>query len=383
MTHAGPSTGNNAAAFPAPRYGRTSAKSASRAESRTRVAPRAGRNATDDRGGALAGQDIDIHSLERFKEALRTMLLPNGTEDPGFELRGPVAEQNRSRLFLVQASIYPAPVAIKAFFDPATRRPEAAEAEAYFTALWQAREISREQPALRIVQPLAFLEPLGVVVMEWVEGPTLSESIITGSLPAATDLVHKAGLWLATLHRSQLAAPRPLDTKAMLDDLRESADLSSHRISSYVTRLVGRLAATAPDIGEQAVPTSLLHGDFKPDNLIVDHDRLVGIDVELCFVNAALNDVAQFQNHLYLLLHDPRRIGHARRSAALLEAFEAGYSADGGMTLPAAPLAWARLCNALRLLMGQVAGRNWVKALGAEWQLRHLIRHLTADTARR
>lgn len=324
---------------------------------------------------ARTGLDIDVTQPDQFGRALRTLLQLD--QDPGFRLRGPVAIQNRSQLFLVQASAYPAPVAIKAFFDPMTRRPEAMRAEAYFTALCHAREISRSHPGIAVVQPIMLVEALGVVAMEWIEGPTLAESILAGSLPATTDLLRKGGLWLATLHRSQVAEPRGLETGAMLAELREGADRVSSRLSSYATRVTDQLTESAADIAGQKVPSTLLHGDFKPDNLLVGQGRLVGIDLELCFVNAAMNDVAQFENHLYLLLNDPRHFRHARRTTALLEAFEAGYSDDGGMTLPGPPLAWARQCNALRLLLGQATGRNWAKALGAEWQIRALIRHLS------
>ena len=291
---------------------------------------------------------------------------------------GPVASRPWSRVFRGQGSAYPTPVAIKLCLDPVTGQPSAEAARAYFHALRSVHHNMSGHPLFASTEPSALFEDLGVVVAEWVHGPTLSRVITAAPAMDARLAARKAGAWLARLHRSAEPSLQPLDTREMLAQLDRAiaAQQRSHSEQSHLGGTLGRaldaLHQTASGVSETPIVWTRVHGDFKPDNMLVSEGKLTGIDIDLRYPGPGLLDAAQFLNHLALLFRTPRGIRRLPFADRISASFCRGYEQDGGLALGYPQLAWVRLHNAVRLLLKH---RDWSRRpVGwiTGWSLRQL-----------
>jgi hypothetical protein len=92
-----------------------------------------------------------------------------------------------------------------------------------------------------------------------------------------------------------------------------------------------------------------------------------------------VHDAAHFLNHLHLLFLKPKGMSRLREVPALAEAFRQGYAETAPTALPALPLAWERLRNAVHLL---VHHREWTsppRSWGTSLPLRYLVRQLSRE----
>jgi hypothetical protein len=314
----------------------------------------------------------DTMDAGRMEAALRP-LVERGRGVSALRVTGPVASRPWSRVFHGRGSAYPTPVAIKLCLDPVTGQPSAEEARAYFHALRSVHHSMSGDPLFASTEPYALFEDLGVVVAEWVHGPTLSR-LITGS-PAmdARLAARKAGAWLARLHGSAEPSFRPLDTSELLAQL-DTALAAQQRPPSgpALGRAVDALHQTARSVSETPVVWTRVHGDFKPDNMLVSGGKLTGIDIDLRYPGPGLLDAAQFLNHLALLFRTPRGIRRRSGGDQIGASFCRGYEQDGGLPLGYPQLAWVRLHNSVRLLLKH---RDWSRRpVGwiTGWSLRQL-----------
>jgi hypothetical protein len=93
---------------------------------------------------------------------------------------------------------------------------------------------------------------------------------------------------------------------------------------------------------------------MKSDNLLIEGERVSGLDVQLADINVVAYDLAPFVNHLRLLRWSPRGFLQRRRLDAMAAAFLHAYSdAAGGWTLP---LLWVRAYLLLELPWSVPAG---------------------------
>ena len=313
----------------------------------------------------------------RVEAALRP-LLAHVSEESRLDVSGPIASRPWSRVFQGKGPAYPSPVAIKLCLDPASSQASPELARSYFRALSSVHESMQGHRHFASARPYALFEDLGLVVAEWVNGPTLSR-VITASPPMDARLaVRKAGAWLARLHRSTNHSYRPLHTDEMLAQLDRAIAESQHAPSAGIFgRALDALHQTAPSVSGTPVVWTLVHGDFKPDNMLVTGGKLTGIDMDLKYPGPGALDVAQFLNHLTLLFWTPRGVRRLSHSSQVSASFCRGYEQDGGLPLGYPQLAWVRLHNAVRLLLKH---RDWSSGpVGwmTGWSLRQLISHST------
>lgn len=222
--------------------------------------------------------------------------------------------------------------------------------------------------------PLGYLESAGsgIVIMRRFPGGDLAGRLRSLDASGRQEACRSAGIWLRKLHES--------GDCGMQTGVLGVADKLDHLASSYgavisddleTRRAWELLAHEAAHVEMLAVPTARLHGDFKPENMLCDGTKYVGLDIHWRNVGAAVYDLAPFLNHLRLAGCTWRRA----RANHLLELAEAEFLAGYGGSVPVRALRWAQLYFALCYLGGYRA-RGRLTAIYAHFRVRPLVLNL-------
>ena len=198
--------------------------------------------------------------------------------------------------------------------------------------------------------------------MDWVDGPTVAKSLVRSGFAEACLVAREAGAWLANLHLGETRALAPLDADATLERLRTQINENQAIAATpIVARALDLLEAAAPVAAARATRWATLHGDFKPQNLILSAGQIVGFDFMLTVRDSGLVDAAHFLNHLDLLLHGPVALcrGASGGQRRIKAAFCDGYAAGGLGDIDYDALDWLRLQNAVRLFVRQTVSSQF------------------------
>jgi aminoglycoside phosphotransferase (APT) family kinase protein len=294
----------------------------------------------------------------------------------------PIAHTRNSRVYELScgAALH---WAAKVCVNPSTNalRPEAARIQ--FDALTKLRDHARAACVdLGKPNPIHLDEAAALVVMTWVEGESLTATLRRWPRAEATldDDAMMAGQWLARLHAVGPRSDRTLATDRKLAGLADVLRLNTARDSAF-RRGVALLERRAADAAAAPHVASWVHGDFKPDNMLLAAGRAAGIDMHLRDVGSVFEDIAPFLNNVEIQCALPRAWRRATRRAALVSRFLAGYTAELGAQ-PFLPLAWMRLYSALSLWAYDMAvRRSSVKAAIAQQVYRRLVGRLARALA--
>lgn len=161
---------------------------------------------------------------------------------------------------------------------------------------------------LVVAKPIIYAGEQRTLVTTAVPGTTLSE-IIEGGL-GSVDAVKSAARAVAQFHQLDVDAPR----RSLAEDmarLRKSQDFLASARPDLAGEVGGIVQAVA--LGLESAPSSLIHGDLKPDHILIAGDRVGLIDFDLLAVADPVVDVA----HLLAFLHKPEK-----RSRSLGQATE-------------------------------------------------------------
>lgn len=291
---------------------------------------------------------------------------------------GPVHRGLCSSVYSGIGDIYPGRVAIKLHFDRKTGLPDGNAASADFNALKRLSILARSGNSFAVAAPFDIFEDIGGVVSEWLDGPSMAKALRWSRKRYAERMAVAAGAWLGSFHRSSLEPAQPLNAVARLGTV-EMNSLAG--LSSLPAReALDRLEATAAHVAFETAPWARLHGDFKPENLIVVNGKMTAIDFGPAYNGSVINDIAQFLNNMDLLLRTPLCFHLERRR--LTREFLSGYEMACGISLSRKLVAWERLVNALRLA---VSHRRWSRPpcrWMVGWQLHHMISHLIVELER-
>lgn len=172
-----------------------------------------------------------------------------------------------------------------------------------YATLCELQTLFDGDPTYGIVTPLGLLAADGhtTMVMQWFAGAPVwryARECADQELGAA---FRHAGRWLRMFHedaRYRDPACR-LDAGGHIDYLRTTYGDALQRRRSTRDALDLLLQGSAR-AGTCVAPGVGIHGDFKPDNLLCDGKRYVGLDVQPRMRRIALYDLATFANHLWL-----------------------------------------------------------------------------------
>ena len=301
-------------------------------------------------------------------EAVRKVLaerIANGCEDHRFTLSGPRFVSNNSVIYQGECEALPSPFAVKCIRH--------AKFMGQFEALSTVESGLEALDEFAVPHPILMLEDEQIIVMEWIDGENLSEALTRFGLSYgdAESRVIRAARWLHHFHKIKPFPPAPLPVQGRMDHLRDEAAQVPSQRHGPVQEAFRLLEETIEPATDPLIAQGMVHGDFKPENVIFTDRKTVGIDFAFRFENVVVFDVANFITHLVLLAWKPRGIasGLHRHRYRLAEAFVSGYTSEGA-SLPAAPLAWMRLYHLVRIQLRQLRA-PWSRP--SIWYLKHAV----------
>jgi tRNA A-37 threonylcarbamoyl transferase component Bud32 len=181
---------------------------------------------------------------------------------------------------------------------------------------------------LVVAKPIIYADELRTLVTEAIPGTSLSKIIKRGKGSMAA--VKSAARAVAEFHHLDVFAPqRPLAEE--MARLREAQDIIATARPDLADVVRGMVEAIAS--GLEGAPSSLIHGDLKPDHILIDGDRVALIDFDLLGAADPIIDIA----HLLGFLRAPQERSRSRDDEAedVGQVFIDGYfshAPDSGRT---------------------------------------------------
>jgi Phosphotransferase enzyme family len=287
-------------------------------------------------------------TVERVRELLATRLQAgSGGVQPACTVKGPVFMREKSSIFRAEVEGFAFPLAAKVCLESGTQRPDPKSARLQFTAL--TRVADRMKGDFTVPLPCLLIEEAGLVLMEWVSGNSLTDLLLSWRLSRANleRALQRAAEWLRRFHATHRLPAGRLNSREKLEDAMAMVNCLMTEDAVYKGAITA-LRRAEPIVAVDELDRSWIHGDFKTDNLILDHERTIGIDVCAVDENVVLYDIAPFLNQLELSLLHPSAWRLAFHRERLLQAFLGAYFGDRQKATHAA-LTWVRLCSILDL----------------------------------
>jgi len=204
---------------------------------------------------------------------------------------------------------------------------------------------------LMVPRPVAYESAARALFIEAVEGPLLRDA-----LRSDPSVAHRAGEWLAALHRSDLRSPRACGPEKQRRAIRRWA-----RWESSLEEVAKPLDQALAALEDPALP---VHYDYYHSQVVLAGANTVVLDLDEAGMGNPALDVAHFEAHLRLLAlqwhGDPAALDPAVWS------FGRGYAAAGGHSLTERnavleAFAWFKL--AYQALRRGAPRREWEFAL--------------------
>lgn len=184
----------------------------------------------------------------------------------------------------------------------------------------------------RVPKPLDLLTDLNSVVMEAAYGNSLSSLLprliwTTTNLENAERYCRDAGEWLYFYHNVDRSKSqrKPICEKTPTSSLSETLrDLRNEGLSKQICAYMEtEIIPKAENALREPLPVSIIHGDYKLDNILIGDSTITVLDLSGVTMGASDRDVAAFLVSL-LLLKVTRRVPYAIIDR-LRSAFMSGY----------------------------------------------------------
>jgi tRNA A-37 threonylcarbamoyl transferase component Bud32 len=157
---------------------------------------------------------------------------------------------------------------------------------------------------LVVTKPIIYSDTLRTLVTGAIPGTSLSKIIGRGKGSIAA--VQNAARAVAEFHKLEIAAPQ----RSLAEDMARLRAAQA-TIASARPDLAGEVGVVVQAVasGLESAPSSLIHGDLKPDHILIDGDRVALIDFDLYGAADPVVDIA----HLLAFLGKPQERSRSRR----------------------------------------------------------------------
>ena len=171
---------------------------------------------------------------------------------------------------------------------------------------------------LMVAKPIAYDEARRTLVTAAVPGTSLSKIVSRGK--GSVGAVRSAARAMAEFHRLDVdAPPRPIEGE--LARLHEAQQFLASARPDLADEVSAMVEAVATDLA--GAPSALIHGDLKPDHILIAGDRVALLDFDLLGRADPIADIA----HLVAFLGKPQERSRSRReeTADMAQAFVDEY----------------------------------------------------------
>lgn len=226
------------------------------------------------------------------------------------------------------------------------------------------------------VVPLGHLEYVGqgIVITRFAPGEQLGHYLRSLAPAALRAACRASGLWLRKLHECDAQNQQKyLGSASKISFLTDTYG-AALRSDAEIAAACELLVRESSRLDAVAVTSVRQHGDFKPDNMLYDGTRYVGLDIPWEFTGAAVYDVAPFLNHLWLDI----RVLNASRARRLYDLAESAFLSGYGGINQMHSLRWVQLYFAL-CYMGACRRRGRLLTSYANWKGWPMVRRLVAQ----
>ncbi|RLA50960.1 MAG: hypothetical protein DRR42_11680 [Gammaproteobacteria bacterium] len=184
--------------------------------------------------------------------------------------------------------------------------------------------------AYRVSRPLDYIEKHRTIVMTYEKGEPLLHALRNVNDERRREILKNAGGWLARLHHCRRVTSSDAGAKSRLSPLLESLETESDYLDKTIQNAMRLLAEVLPQLHEETDKSVWIHGDFTPDNVLVNRGTTIGLDIAWVSQANPVLDLAPFLNHLSIALQPVFGLGGGERHYQLEEAFLKGYSGKWG-----------------------------------------------------
>ena len=189
----------------------------------------------------------------------------------------------------------------------------------------------------RVAQPLHFSPKHGIVTMSFVPGTPLMQHMWGIKSDARARYLAPAADWLRAYTRtSETTAPNRFS--AWLSRAEKAAAGQPHdKLRKREAVVLRQLHRLVPILGDRPWRSAICHGDFHPNNLLLEGDRLTGIDTGGSGRMPVYKDIARFLMHMGRRGLIPSEVSRFGVDAEGIKAFAQAFDLDdweSGLALP-------------------------------------------------
>lgn len=276
-------------------------------------------------------------------------------------VEGPIVRGERSAIYHAICPGFEQPLFIKRPFE------RGHTARSQFDALDLARERLRGRQGLLVPHAYPYLLDDGLIMMDWFAATTARQLLNSPGTPVSrvAAAIERTGEWLRAFHGDGPQELASVQVDQLLENTLALADgRTSWAGAARFRDFLRLLERTAPQVRELSVPASYSHGDFKPDNVLIDGPRVIAIDIARVFKAPVVYDLAHFLVHLDLHLLHPAGWRLLPRRRQLQAAFLRGYRLGLTQSQTLA-LSWLALQRTVQSFYEEIAdpnrARGWVR----------------------
>src|SRR6267378_142266 len=214
-------------------------------------------------------------------------------------------------------------------------RPDSANAPVFDLMRWLWSSGFDGRDAYAICQPIAYLDDSNLMLVAKLEDVEL-DRFLRVDTEAARLAVDAAGRWLAKLHRTLVRGPLAHSVARERELLSAWVRDLGNRFPAYARRLPP-LARGILKVEGRVAPDqfTLIHGDFHPENIFVNDDRVTVTDFERSCLFDPAQDLGFFLGQLAAKTRMGRYPGGAKYVRRLGDRFLNAYARERSPDLDA------------------------------------------------